>query len=68
VTPLADLRARLDDMVDHVAALVAVESPTADRAATRRSAEVVGDLGRSLLGHEPDLVEVDGCTQLGRRR
>jgi glutamate carboxypeptidase len=51
-------------MVDDLAALVAVESPTADVAATTRAADAAAELGERLLGAAPERLVVDGHTHL----
>lgn len=64
VDTLGALRARAGEMVDLLAVLVSEESPSCDRAATRRCAEVVAAACTSLLGASPDLLDVDGATHL----
>ena len=51
-------------MVDDLAALVAIESPTADIAATTRAADAAALLGEQLLGVAPERVVVEGRTHL----
>lgn len=63
-TLLDGLRARQDDMVRAVAALVDVESPSADAAANVRCADAVADLGRQMLGSGPERVVRDGREHL----
>ena len=53
-----------DLLVGSVRRLVECESPSADRAAVAESAEVVADLGRELLGADPERIVVDGVTHL----
>ncbi|AGL16834.1 M20 family metallopeptidase [Actinoplanes sp. N902-109] len=55
-----DLPALLAD----VEAMVTCESPSADRAAVARSAEVVAGIGHRLLGAWPERVVTDGRTHL----
>ncbi len=54
----------LDAMVADIGTLVACESPSEDRAAVARSAEVVAGLGARLLGAEPERIVLDGWTHL----
>lgn len=63
-TRLHELAARTDRMVEDLAALVAVESPTADVAATNRAADLAAVLGQDLLGGAPERVVVDTRTHL----
>src|SRR3712207_6129733 len=60
VDRLAQLTGRLPAMVDDLAALVAVESPSEDLVACGAVAEAAGALGERLLGARPDIVVVDG--------
>ncbi|MHB8452643.1 MAG: M20 family metallopeptidase, partial [Mycobacteriales bacterium] len=46
------------------AALVECESPSEDCAATARCADVVADLGATVLGNPPERLSVDGRTHL----
>lgn len=57
---LDHLRASTASMLDALAALVSVESPSAQPAATAACAEHVAALGQRLLGHAPDILTVDG--------
>ncbi|NYI47241.1 glutamate carboxypeptidase [Nocardioides aromaticivorans] len=52
------------DLVADIGALVRCESPTEDKAAVARSAEVVADLGTRLLGVAPERIVRDGWTHL----
>lgn len=54
----------LDGLVADLGTLVSCESPSSDLAAVARSAEVVAALGARLLGEDPELLVVDGCTHL----
>ena len=62
----APLPAQLDEaaMRADLAALVGVESPSADPAATTACAEVVAELGRRRTGAAPDRVTAGGRTHL----
>ncbi|MFJ2706086.1 M20 family metallopeptidase [Streptomyces sp. NPDC087428] len=51
-------------MLADLAELVRCESFSADHAAVARSAEVVGALGRRLLGAGPETIVIDGVTHL----
>ncbi|MEU8003061.1 M20 family metallopeptidase [Catellatospora sp. NPDC049111] len=51
---LRDLRTRLPRLVEDLAALVAVESPSEDPRATAHSADAVTALGSRLLGSSPE--------------
>ncbi|MDQ1425775.1 MAG: glutamate carboxypeptidase [Acidimicrobiaceae bacterium] len=51
-------------MLDLVADLVAIESPSADRDATARCAGVLLDAGKDLLGEPGETVVVDGTTHV----
>jgi len=61
---LALLTTRLPRMVDDLAALVSVESPSDDLAACRAAVEATAELGTGLLGVSPELVEVEGRTHV----
>lgn len=61
---LALLTDRLPRMVDDLATLVAVESPSDDVAACRKVVEAAADLGTSLLGPRPEVLEVEGRPHL----
>ncbi|MFE4294240.1 M20 family metallopeptidase [Streptomyces sp. NPDC056647] len=54
----------LPAMLADLAELVRCESFSADHAAVARSAEVVGALGRRLLGAGPETMVIDGVTHL----
>ena len=54
----------LPQMLADVRALVTCESPSDDRAAVARSAEVVAGIGHRLLGAHPQLIVIDGRTHL----
>jgi glutamate carboxypeptidase len=54
----------LPAMIEDLRELVTVESPSTDDAALARSAEVVGRLGKRLLGQEPEVVVSGGRTHL----
>lgn len=61
---LAELRTRTLQMIDDLAQVVAVESPSDDTTATAACADTVADLGERLLGSEADPVSADGRTHL----
>lgn len=54
----------VEDMVDDLRRLVLCESPSADLSAVARSAEEVAAVGSRLMGTEPDLIVLDGCTHV----
>jgi glutamate carboxypeptidase len=57
VSALVDeLTARLDRMVDDLASLVTIESPSGDQAGLEASAHRLGELTTELLGHPPTIV------------
>lgn len=51
-------------MLAELELLVRCESPSADLAAVRRSADLIADIGTRRLGVTPDRIEVDGCSHL----
>ncbi|WP_420000643.1 M20 family metallopeptidase [Streptomyces boninensis] len=51
-------------MIADIERLVTIESPSADRAAVARSAEVVAAMGTAHLGAAPEQVVLDGRTHL----
>ncbi|WP_223297602.1 M20 family metallopeptidase [Catenulispora acidiphila] len=51
-------------MIADLETLVCCESPTADRAATKRCAELFAEMGARLLGSEPEWLEHGGAAQL----
>nr|WP_179670026.1 M20 family metallopeptidase [Nocardioides thalensis] len=55
-------------MLDDLALLVAAESPSADHHAVAHSARVIADVGRRLLGSDPEILTIDGCAHLRWRR
>jgi glutamate carboxypeptidase len=61
---LAALRARTPQLLEDLAALVAVESPSEDRHALWRCAATVGELGARLLGAEPERIALDARPHL----
>ncbi|WP_189491767.1 M20 family metallopeptidase [Streptomyces antnestii] len=54
----------MSDLLADIETLVRCESPSSDHKAVARSAEVVADVGRRLLGAEPERIVVDGVTHL----
>jgi glutamate carboxypeptidase len=61
---LTELRSRTPRLVDDLAALVAVESPSLDLAATAAGASTVDDLVADLLGSRCERFEDDGRVHL----
>ncbi|MFJ2775416.1 M20/M25/M40 family metallo-hydrolase [Kitasatospora sp. NPDC087315] len=61
---VARLEARLPELVADIEALVTAESPTADRAAVARCADLVAELGTRLTGRAPERLETGGRPQL----
>lgn len=55
---------RLPEMMADLEQLVRCESPSADLAAVRRSAELIAAIGTGRLGSVPDRIEIDGCSHL----
>lgn len=51
-------------IVETIRRLVECESPSDDRAAVQRSAELVAEIGTELLGTEPERIDVDGVPHL----
>ncbi|MPZ88454.1 MAG: M20/M25/M40 family metallo-hydrolase [Nitriliruptorales bacterium] len=70
--PLRGLRARTSLMLEAVEALVNIESPSSEVAATAGCAQRAASLGERLLGAEPGRILVDGrlhlCWRFGRPR
>jgi len=60
----AALENRLPEMLADLERLVRCESPSADLAAVRRSAELIAEIGTGRLGSAPDRIEIDGCSHL----
>jgi glutamate carboxypeptidase len=56
--------ASTEDMVDLLAALVAVESPSSEPAAVLACARLVAEAGTDLLGETPEEIVVEGRTHL----
>ncbi|MFI6980955.1 M20 family metallopeptidase [Embleya sp. NPDC050154] len=61
---LEDMSAELDAMVVLLRDLVTCESPSEDRAALNRCAELLAAVGTRFLGREPERVLLDGITNL----
>ena len=61
---LSALTALTTAMVDDLAALVEVETPSHDLVATARGADVVAGLGTTLLGTPPERIDTDGRVHL----
>ncbi|WP_022872932.1 M20/M25/M40 family metallo-hydrolase [Nesterenkonia alba] len=55
---------RLPQLIEDVRRLVEVETPSEDRAAVARGAEVVAGLIEQRLGLTPETLEIDGVTHL----
>ncbi|MGW7446963.1 M20 family metallopeptidase [Kitasatospora sp. NPDC054795] len=54
----------LEALLTDIETLVCCESPSSDLDAVARSAEVLSDLGKKLLGVEPERIVLDGRTHL----
>ncbi|MGW5114276.1 M20 family metallopeptidase [Streptomyces noursei] len=54
----------LEALLTDIETLVCCESPSSDLDAVARSAEVLADLGKALLGVEPERIVLDGRTHL----
>jgi len=65
---LTRLERRRAAMVEDLAALVATESPSADRQALAGCAALVGEIGARLLGAPAEVLAVDGRSHLRWRR
>lgn len=61
---VAHLRDQTASMVDNLEALVAIESPSAEVAAVERAGRAVSQLGKDLLGAEPEWVTTGGRPNL----
>ena len=61
---LQQLQQRLPEMVEALATLVAVESPSSDFAATAACASTARALGQDLLGSEGELIQTEGRSHL----
>ncbi|HWC14236.1 MAG TPA: M20 family metallopeptidase [Actinomycetota bacterium] len=61
---LEQLRQRTPEMVDALATLVAVESPSSDLVATAECARVARSLAVDLLGSDGELLQVEGRSHL----
>lgn len=61
---LDDLRAATPAMVDDLAALVNVESPSSDLEATASCASAVSEMGARYLQRQPERIEIDGRVHL----
>lgn len=57
MTILTELRARRDRILEHLADLVSAESPSSDRSAIDRCAEVVGHVAEETIGVRPETVD-----------
>ncbi len=55
---------RLPDMLADLEAFVRCESPSADLAAVRQSADLIAAVGTERLDAAPDRLEIDGCSHL----
>src|SRR5690242_2498881 len=62
--PAAEFEARLPALLVELGDLVRCESPSADLAALRRSAEAVAALGQRLTGRAPEVIADTGPTHL----
>jgi len=54
----------MSELLDDIETLVRCESPSSDHEAVARSAEVVAEVGKRLLGAEPERIVIDGVTHL----
>ncbi|MEJ7765109.1 MAG: M20/M25/M40 family metallo-hydrolase [Acidimicrobiales bacterium] len=61
---MTHLTQRLPTMVDDLALLVGVESPSQDLGACRDVVHATAELGTGLLGQRPEVLEVDGRSHL----
>ena len=61
---LSELRARTPRLLDHLAALVTVESPSLDLTATAAAADAADDLVASLLGSRCERYDDGGRVHL----
>jgi glutamate carboxypeptidase len=61
---VADLRARVPQMLETLERLVNVESPSSDFAATKACAALADEIGAELLGQKAEHIERDGRTHL----
>ena len=61
---LAGVQERFQQLLADLEELVSCESPSADLAAVRRSADLIAELVQRRLGVSAELVEVDGCSHL----
>ena len=64
MTLLTTLEPRLPQLLADLEELVRCESPSADLAAVRRSADLIAKLGERRLGTIAERIEVDGCSHL----
>ena len=58
------LTPRLPELLADLERLVGCESPSADLAAVRRSADLIAEIGARRLGVVAERIEVDGCSHL----
>jgi len=61
---LAGVQARLPQLLVDLQELVSCESPSADLAAVRRSADLIAEVVQRRLGVPAELIELDGCSHL----
>ena len=54
----------LSQLLADLEQLICCESPSADLAAVRRSADLIAEIGTARLGFAPDRLEIDGCSHL----
>jgi glutamate carboxypeptidase len=64
MTLVSRMAALLPAMLADIEALVTCESPSADKSAVARSADLVARLGTERLGVSPERIVIDGCTHL----
>src|SRR5687768_5116602 len=61
---LETLRQRVPEMINALEALVAVESPSSDLAATTACANVARSLAHDLLGNDGEFIQIEGRSHL----
>jgi glutamate carboxypeptidase len=54
----------MPDVLSDIERMVRAESPSADRAAVSRSADLVAELGHTRMGAAAERLEIDGCPHL----
>jgi glutamate carboxypeptidase len=64
MTLVSRMAALLPTMLADIEALVSCESPSAEKSAVARSADLVGRIGTERLGASPERIIIDGTTHL----